>query len=531
MPYDYTTFKRTLCLSFAIVALALQGAGSIFAAQQPSGAQTGTDLKADEEKAIFYSIVEAIKTQKRKEAEAKSKADSSGETTAHKDARALVWRITGPYVLFLAEESQIPRRSFLAEVEDRRKDKQEGSGASNSGTTSLVSKGSVSSLLGLAVENGALTQTVSGTSITFRTNPTGIIKALAKKDYMDSGPNSDSDAVVKIVRKSSLAVTFDTNLGGQNGTFTGNRNQISGASFRYDLRNRRDPRDHAYLAAWEKLRSGPLTALANQLSYFADAVEANPKFNSWRDAAQTKIDSADENSVESAVLAIAEDFRRTFGDAAEIRSAVDRAAHAFNDYISAHGDLIDNINKSLIVTFEYTDTRQGMMTTAMASASAAPAMPGVKPPDLSNFKLIVAGGTVRGIQLTSNASVTLFNSNPHGPNKGRLRDLQLSGQVDVPLWQINNVGIPTLTFSGLFLSLQHEPLGEPITVNGVNVSTKGNIGLAQAKVTFPVKKGSGVNIPISFTYASRTELNKEHDVRGSIGLSFDLDSIFASVKP
>jgi hypothetical protein len=63
------------------------------------------------------------------------------------------------------------------------------------------------------------------------------------------------------------------------------------------------------------------------------------------------------------------------------------------------------------------------------------------------------------------------------------------------------------------------------------VNLKGGLGLAQAKVTFPVKKGSGVRVPLSITYASRTELNREHDVSGQIGVTFNLDSVFAAMKP
>ena len=101
----------------------------------------------------------------------------------------------------------------------------------------------------------------------------------------------------------------------------------------------------------------------------------------------------------------------------------------------------------------------------------------------------------------------------------------------MPLREIQSIGVPTLTFAGLFLSLREQPLGIPVQVNGVNVNLKGNMGFAQAKISFPVKKGSGVNVPLSITYASRTELNKEHDVRGSVGMTLDLDTIFAGLKP
>ncbi len=43
-------------------------------------------------------------------------------------------------------------------------------------------------------------------------------------------------------------------------------------------------------------------------------------------------------------------------------------------------------------------------------------------------------------------------------------------------------------------------------------------------------KGSGVKVPVSFTLANRTELIKEKEVRGTIGVTFDFDSLFSKPK-
>ena len=99
------------------------------------------------------------------------------------------------------------------------------------------------------------------------------------------------------------------------------------------------------------------------------------------------------------------------------------------------------------------------------------------------------------------------------------------GPVRLPLGTIKLIGKPTASLSGLFLSLLEEPLGQKVLVNNIAVTRKGNIGLLQGKLTIPTK--SSVSIPISVTWASRTELIKESDVRGNIGISFDLDKLFA----
>lgn len=110
-----------------------------------------------------------------------------------------------------------------------------------------------------------------------------------------------------------------------------------------------------------------------------------------------------------------------------------------------------------------------------------------------------------------------------------MRDYRASLQLDVPLREIQNIGQPTLSFAGQYLHLLEEPLGQQVTLNGVTITRTGGIGVFQTKLSIPVKD-SGVKIPISFTYSNRTELIKETDVRGNVGVTFDFDTLFAKSK-
>src|SRR6266498_5750166 len=96
---------------------------------------------------------------------------------------------------------------FVRALEEARVDKQVGGGDTNGGSTSLVAKGSIPSILGFAVENGALTKDTNGTTITFRGNPVGIIKALGDSGFIASY-DDDSPAVRKL-RGLSFALSFD----------------------------------------------------------------------------------------------------------------------------------------------------------------------------------------------------------------------------------------------------------------------------------------------------------------------------------
>jgi hypothetical protein len=185
-----------------------------------------------------------------------------------------------------------------------------------------------------------------------------------------------------------------------------------------------------------------------------------------------------------------------------------------------------------VVRTQSQQKRQGRIAWEYGHAGRAEPKSLISPKNLcqrtgfSFFNLISELYFVAGSQFTLNASTTIFNSLPAASKVGRVRDYSISGQFDIPLPEIANVGKPTLSFSGMYLHLLEEPLGEQVKVNGVAVSRTGGIDFFQSKLTVPVK-GSGVKIPISFTVANRTELIKEKEVRGTIGVTFDLDSLFS----
>src|SRR5262249_43930836 len=138
--------------------------------------------------------------------------------------------------------------------ESARTDKSVGASNTASGTTNLVSKGSIPSLLGFAVENGALSRTVSGTTVTFQGSPTGIIEARANQRLIQSYLNEDGVPILQVLRRVGFSTTFDTSRGTTSpaeGTpaqpvFTGSSQQLASWSFRVSLVNRRDPRHPVY---------------------------------------------------------------------------------------------------------------------------------------------------------------------------------------------------------------------------------------------------------------------------------------------
>lgn len=407
------------------------------------------------------------------------------------------------------QRTDIAKQDYVRAAEDVRVDEQVGSEPANSGSTSLVSKGSVPSILGFAVDNGALTKTTSGTTITFRGNPVGIVQAFQKQGFIESYCKKQACPETSFLRKFSFAFSFDANRGTTQGTFTGDLQQLASYSVRYDILNRRDSRDVVYRDSWARLiqqKSQPLLNLEVRLAAY---LSKDPLFQSWLKLAQDRVINAKSGDatkvIEEEVLKL-----QSLEQQAPLKRFLDQYSAGWSAYLNDRNALLEEVNKGMIFTFEYTGLRQ------------------VKAPNLSNFKLVAEGALYKGkVNLTSNVSLTILNSVGINSKSKKLNDIQFSGQIDVPLGQVQRISSFIFSMSGMYKRMMNNAM----TSTGTEMmNTKGDIAVGQLKLTIPAK-GTGVKIPISLTIANRTELIKEREVRGNIGVTFDMDSIFAKLKP
>ncbi len=180
----------------------------------------------------------------------------------------------------------------------------------------------------------------------------------------------------------------------------------------------------------------------------------------------------------------------------------------FGGYLTARKNLLDRIAKGGIVALEYTNTRN------------------IISPNLSNFTIIAEKGATGKVDATFNGSLTLFDKIPLGMTK-RIRDFHLSGQVDYKVGNLLGFGDVTFFLAGRY-ERQMENAIDPMGMAVMN--TKGDIAVGQVGLRIPIK-GTGFKIPISFSFANRTELIREKVVKGNIGFTFDLDTLFSNVKP
>ena len=417
------------------------------------------------------------------------------------------------------------RGKFLVEAEEARTDKQTGSGPLNAGSTSLVIKGGAPTVFGFAVENGALVQSQSGTTVTFRGNPIGLFKLLNGKTFDESYLEDENDSATRLLKRTSFALSFDTNRGREPGVFTADAQQLSSYSLRYEFVNERDPRHPKHDRAFKDF----LAAQGNNLALavndtFKSLIEdvggaggvplkgnrfKDPVLQAWYEETRAAVAAAAPTQVEATIKTQLDKFPTVDKLEAATRNTVERFTEGFAGYLEAREKLLKEVAKGRVITFEFTNKRE------------------INAPDLSNFNFIAETGIFGGkADLTGNASFSFYNSRPQGDVQ-RVRDFRFAAQLDAPV-KLRDLGSFVFSFAGKY----ERVLDDAIALDGtVLPGTKGDIGVGQFKLTLPFLEGTGVRFPISVTFANRTELVREKEVRGNFGFTLDLDKIFASLRP
>jgi hypothetical protein len=159
-------------------------------------------------------------------------------------------------------------------------------------------------------------------------------------------------------------------------------------------------------------------------------------------------------------------------------------------------------------------------------------------PDKSTLRLIAEGKWGPRLDLTGNVAWTIQHAGtvqvPEPRTIDGLRDFQAAAQLEVPLGNLEKSLVPGTGIGSPVLGVAY--LSQKLTESAA-ISFAGNsftldpgwIHVLQAKITLPVK-GSGVKIPLSISWANRTELIKEKTLRGHIGLTFDMD-VLSALRP
>lgn len=433
-------------------------------------------------------------------------------------------------------------------------DRQVDAAATNAASTSLAMKGFAPGILGLAVDNGALLRDVSGTIVTFRTTPSMLARALERQPFpsvFKTGflPTGEPAKVWgEWMDKFSFFASFDTSKDNTTNTLLANRRQLNSFGGRVQLFNQREVRQRKYYAMFQALadKSGPAFIAAS--ARLKDALDHDPQFQAWLSKlrAQTAsfescllsksgnateqekcVDAPADGSPSLATVlkdALADFLKLSYGASSPMGEQLREFAVYVNPLLAGTATIRDYANKGLLATLDWTVSRDATL------------------PDLSTITAVVEGGVGKGrkYDLTTNFASSFYFRRP-AANIGQFHSFKGTGQFDIPLGSFAEYGPFVFSLAGRYEYIPNNTLSPATNLLADPASTttptttpaaalaptlQGNIWLGQAKLTIPIK-GMPVKIPLSLTWANRTELIKEKEVRVSFGFTFDLDALIA----
>jgi hypothetical protein len=428
----------------------------------------------------------------------------------------------------IAEDGMRTIQEILA---TRRADVQTGSGSGASGSTSAVAGPLLPAIFGVAVEDGAITRTVSGTTISMKVNPVGLICA-AQPGIAAAVARRDDEACRTRWRRVAFSISFDAGRGERRTELVGFGtlgNQFSEAAARVELINHRK-------ATGERFQRVFATELEAERARAQAFVDRNQKLavDLVQLGVQDDLESRLVTLTEAPTWATLPEATRMRAIEGEVRAALARAAgidqaaldeqrRLWVESLRANRRLQNAIANAAVLTGEYAYRRADI-----AAADIGTIVPrGERPPGLHALTFVYARGWAESqLDLTSNLGITFFDQKREGMTSA-FRDVRLAIEGKFRLPELGTYGSPTLSFAGLYQFLNQEPLGLGIrSFTGVVIKERGHIGLFQMKFEFPAANNT-IRIPLSFSASNRTELIREADVRGQFGVSFNLDALFA----
>lgn len=411
-------------------------------------------------------------------------------------------------------------------VEAKQPDKQVGASGGTGGSTSLVSHGLAPALLGFALEAGGIERDISGSVVTLRANPVTLIQALAKK--YGPGVTPPSDALLNALNRVSVAGTFDTSRTATStgsdtvSPFLANYKQLTEFSARAAIWNGRDPYRRKNWIKFNKLAKTPEAALmAEATAQIAVALATDAAYLEQVQATMRGLGSANAEERNDALAAHVKVLRAAMQ---RVSATAGSAAKTFvESSVKARGAreaLVQEIAGQAVINLEYVLVRPPAVAPTASSTAGTTGL-NVNP-DVSALRLV---GTWKAgtSDVSWNAAATMFHTLRPGMH-GNFRDFNTGASVSTPVGTIPNVGPVSFTAAGRYMHLHQKPVGIAVLFNSTKINQPGDIWWAQAKFTFP-GPNNAIKIPLSFTYASRTELIAEKDVRVNVGFTFDLDAV------
>ena len=438
---------------------------------------------------------------------------------------------------------------------------QVGGAPSASGSTNLATKPTVTDFISLASESGAFTDTVNGTTMTIQANALGLTKYFANRPVFERWESTYADVIQPLTFTVTLNIAQNTS---STAPVTGSANAATpslasvllptnNASFssfatNYNFYRPYNPQDKAFLKSWTDALAAKQSAIQDASK--AIAMDVNRLFPQ-----DVSLKVADQMSAPLSTWHQA-------AASAEASGNFDAFVSAFSTYDDAFSDAIlklPDAPKNLVALSQAVDAFNQLVYTVLDQARGTPlaslsylySAATTKPATHSvtaAFSYLFRGDNpqkrtpLTGAQFTANFTTSIYATLPAGATYGRLRDFQLSGEFDKPFGGTPDEPRGTWSLAG-YGQYQYDPTVLNITagnlVPGTNIAlpgdaqvllgTAGWLGVAQGKLVINLKKG--LNIPVAVKWSNKTDLLKGSDVRGQIGLSYDLSALSKLISP
>jgi len=431
----------------------------------------------------------------------------------------------------------------LATAIGQRPDQQLGSTGNSSGSTSLVSKAGSAELLSLALDTGALTKSVNGTTTTFNSNADQIFRTITRNDpdcilncgslgwFEDHILNpTNISASFALAQQSSTTTATTGQASGTTPTMVSSAaiptgaGKLSGVTARYQVMNKFDPRSSSFRQKWNSavLSSQSLKDAVTNLGKATDPIEAILLASAPALDRKAIYDAAKKDPTGKT---LANFFAAYFQSASEalmknatLATDISTAMQARAVYHDAWYSTLDQVVGNL-VTFEYSYNRA------------------LNQPETHSVKAIYAYNFRSLGMLTFNGAVSLYGGTiPPAAKYGRFYYGQASMEYDQTLTGKGKSIQTQLSLAGYW---QYQPNPSVLNIpagtvapgtniplpNGTQefVGTAGSLWVTQAKIT--IKGSGGINIPIGVSWSNKTDLLQGSRVGAQVGISYNFSSL------
>jgi hypothetical protein len=450
------------------------------------------------------------------------------------------WNSIVLYALFTewAPDAALHAHRYIGDT--RRTDKQIGAGPSARGSTTLVEKPGIATLIGLAVENGAILQEESGTDVTLRTSPALLFRAL----YRESAANAEQTLAHDLLSRIGGFASFPTDDTADDGQ---ELEELTAWGLQLDLNfwQSRLTRSRAFERQWRKEIE---PEIRKRLLTVVGAMDLIVNETSLKRASQAALDRVFQSLTRTLPALRGARTAQEAGQDVRTHPAVVQVSDEIRDAIAV--EIIDPIrNGDLAVPAEVRSTLTEVVLPELNASHAAAARINEELREKLDDLLLVPAFT---LSYTNRKNVV-------GPNASDVR-LVLQHKIDLTslvlfpepfelIWNADAtfnhdsdvmMGEETVRAFGGSLAAQFSFANRlsaaftrldasPITATvagrfGRFEAQEDEVGVIQGRVEIPIV--AGISFPISLTYATRTEEVDEDEVRGNFGFTFDADKLY-----